>query len=96
MVPQVTEETFEGVQIMPQERVQNRTVEQFVDVPVPKSKEKNVEVEVVPNIPMVRTLERVVEQIVDVQATQVMEKTTKIQKITQQVVNTQYQLQKVS
>ena len=73
MVPQVTEETFEGVQIMPQERVQNRTVEQFVDVPVPKSKEKNVEVEVVPNIPMVRTLERVVEQIVDVQATQVME-----------------------
>ena len=36
MVPQVTEETFEGVQIMPQERVQNRTVEQFVDVPVPK------------------------------------------------------------
>ena len=30
---QVTEETFEGVQIMPQERVQNRAVEQFVDVP---------------------------------------------------------------
>ena len=34
---QVTEETFGGVQIMPQERVQNRTVEQFVDVPVPQS-----------------------------------------------------------
>ena len=45
---------------------------------------------------MVRTLERVVEQIVDVQATQVTEKTTKISKITQQVVNTQYQLQNVS
>ena len=44
MVPQVTEETFEGVQIMSQERVQNRTVEQFVDVPVPHSQEKIVEV----------------------------------------------------
>ena len=44
MVPQVTEETFEGVQIMSQERVQNRTVEQFVDVPVPQSQEKIVEV----------------------------------------------------
>ena len=29
MVPQVTVETFESVQIMPQERVQNRTVEQI-------------------------------------------------------------------
>ena len=37
MVPPVTEETFEGVQIVPQERVQNRTLEQFVDVPVPQS-----------------------------------------------------------
>ena len=44
MVPQVTEETFEGVQIMPQERVQNRALEQFVDVPVPQSYEKIVEV----------------------------------------------------
>ena len=44
MVSQVTEETFECVQIMPQERVQNREVEQFVDVPVPQSQEKIVEV----------------------------------------------------
>ena len=44
MVPQVTEETFEGVQIMPQERVQNHAEEQFVDVPVPQSLEKIVEV----------------------------------------------------
>ena len=44
MVPLVTEETFEGVQIMQKERVQNREVEQFVDVPVPKSQEKVVEV----------------------------------------------------
>ena len=44
MVPQVTEETFEGVQIIPQERVQNRTVEQFVDVPVPSSQEETFEV----------------------------------------------------
>ena len=39
MVPQVTEETFEVVQIMPQERVQNRTVEQVVDVPAPQIQE---------------------------------------------------------
>ena len=44
MVHQVKEVTFEGVQIMPQECVQNRTVEQFVDVPVPQSQEKIVEV----------------------------------------------------
>ena len=44
MFLQVTGETFEGVQIMPQERVQNREVEQFVDVPVPQSWEKIVEV----------------------------------------------------
>ena len=29
MVPQVTVEIFESVQTMPQERVQNRTVEQI-------------------------------------------------------------------
>ena len=40
----MTEEILEGVQIMPQERVQNRTVEQFVDVPVPQSQEKIVKV----------------------------------------------------
>ena len=44
MFPQGTEETVEGVQIMPQERVLNRALEQFVDVPVPKSQEKIVEV----------------------------------------------------
>ena len=44
MVLQVTEETFEGVQIMPQKRVQNRTLEQLIDVPVPQSQEKIVEV----------------------------------------------------
>ena len=35
-------------------------------------------------------------QVVDIRETQVTEKTTKIPKITQQVENTQYQLQKVS
>ena len=44
MVPQVTEETFEGVQIMSQERVENRTLEQFADVALPQSQEKIVEV----------------------------------------------------
>ena len=32
------------MQIMPQERSQNRTVEQVVDVPVPQSQEQIVEV----------------------------------------------------
>ena len=49
MVPQVTEETFKSVQIMPQERLQNRTVEQVVGVPVPQIQEEIVEViQVVP------------------------------------------------
>ena len=41
MVPQVTEETFEGWRSC---HVQNREVEQFVDVSVPQSQEKIVEV----------------------------------------------------
>ena len=39
MVPQVTEETFEVVQLMPQEHMQNRIVEQVVDVPAPQVQE---------------------------------------------------------
>ena len=99
---------------MPQERSQNRTVEQVVDVPVPQIEEEFVEViqlvpperisdrhgranrEVVRSIPMERIPERVVEQIVDRRETQVTKKTTKIQKISQEVENTQYQLQTVS
>ena len=60
---QVTEETVEVVQIIPQERVQNRMAKQIV--------------EVVRSIPMERILERVVEQIVDMRETHVMEKLIK-------------------
>ena len=44
MVLRVNEVTSECEQIVSQERSQNRTVEQVVDVPVPKSQEKIVEV----------------------------------------------------
>ena len=73
---QVTEETVEVVQIIPQERVQNRMAKQIV--------------EVVRSIPMERILERIPEQIVDMRETQKMEKIIKIPEITQQVENTQY------
>ena len=89
---------------MPQERVQNRTVERVVDVQFHRfrSKDKNAEViQLVPHVRMsdlmveqivelYRVLERVVEQIIDVQKPQVMEKIVKVQKITQQVEDTQY------
>ena len=52
---QVTEETVEVVQIIPQERVQNRMAKQIV--------------EVVRSIPMERILERIPEQIVDMRET---------------------------
>ena len=78
----VTEEAVEVVQIMPQERVQNRTVVQII--------------EFVHCILMERILERVIEQIVDMREPQAMEKFVKIPKITQQVGNTQYQLLTVS
>ena len=70
------------MQIRTQERVQNRTVKQIV--------------EVVHSIPSERILERVVEKIVDMQSPQVMEKTSRVPKITQQVEYTEYQLQLVS
>ena len=81
------------MQIMPQERLQNRIVEQVVDVPVPQIQEEIVEViqlvpperisdrtsranrEVVRSIPMEHIPERVVEQIVDRRQTQVTKKT---------------------
>ena len=44
MVPQVKDGNIRSVQIMPQERLRNRTVEQVVDVPVPQIQEEIVEV----------------------------------------------------
>ena len=46
---------------MPQERVQNRTGEQVVDVPVPQFQEEIVEV--IRVVPQVRISDRIVEQI---------------------------------
>ena len=73
---------MEVMQIRTQERVQNRTVKQIV--------------EVVHSTPLERIPERVVEQIVDMQEPQVIEKTSRVPKIKQQVEYTQYQLQLVS
>ena len=70
------------MQIRTQERVQNRTVKQIVQV--------------VHSIPLERIPKRVVEMIVDMQEPQVMEKTSRVPKITQEVEYTQYQLQLVS
>ena len=67
------------MQIRTQERVQNRTLKQIVQV--------------VHSIPLERIPKRVVEKIVDMQEPQVMEKTSRVPKITQQVECTQYQLQ---
>ena len=50
------------MQIMPQERVQNRTVEQVVDVPVTQIQEEIVEV--IQLAPQERISDRMVEQIV--------------------------------
>ena len=38
-MPQIWEPIVEGVQLVPQERVQIRTREPFLDVPVPHNKE---------------------------------------------------------
>ena len=35
-VPQIKEDFVNGVRVVPQERVQNRSRDQFVDVPVPQ------------------------------------------------------------
>ena len=44
-VPHVIEKTIEVVKFIPQERVQNRTVSQIIDVPVPRVMEEILEVE---------------------------------------------------
>ena len=44
-VPHMTKKTSEVVKFIPQEQVQNRTVRQIIDVPVPRVMEENTEVE---------------------------------------------------
>ena len=43
-VPGIMEETLEVIQLVPQERIQERIVEEIIDVPVPEVMEKTVEV----------------------------------------------------
>ena len=63
-VPQVMEEIVEIVRLIPQERVQQCTVEQIVDDHVPRVVEEIAEV--VQIILLERILERIVDRIVDV------------------------------
>ena len=64
LVPQVVEEILETIRIIPQERVQQRTVEQVIDVRVPQVVEQVVEV--VKIIPQERIQQRTVEQIQEI------------------------------
>ena len=58
------EDIVEVVRLIPQERVQQRTVEQIVHVPVPQAVEEILEV--VQIILKERILERIIDRIVDV------------------------------
>ena len=63
-VPQIWEPIVDGLQLVPQERVQNRTREQFVNVPVPQITDEIVDgVQV---LPQECVQNRVREQFVDV------------------------------
>ena len=63
-VPKVVDEIIEVVRLIPQERVQKRTVEQIVHVPVPQVVEEIAEV--VQIIHQERISKRVIDRIVDV------------------------------
>merc|ERR1712032_294706 len=89
------EEVVQVAKIIPQERVQQRTVEQVVDVPVPQVVEEIVEqvvdvpvpqtVEEVVQVPQVQVQEKIVqravEQVVQVPLPQVVEKVIEVPKI---------------
>ena len=68
-VPQIGEEIVEVVKVIPQERVQQRTVKRIIDVPLRQVMEEIVGV--VHCIPMESIPERVVEHIVDTQEPQI-------------------------
>ena len=70
-VEQIVEQRVEVPKIIPQERVQQRTVEQIVDVPVPQVVEEIVEVAKI--IPQERVQQRTVEQVIDVPVPQIQE-----------------------
>ena len=63
-VPNVVHEIIEVVRLIPQERVQQRTVEQIVHIPVPQVVEEIAEV--VQIIPQERVSKRIIDRIVNV------------------------------
>ena len=68
-LPQIPEEIADQVQITPQERVQDRTVDQIVDASIPQIQEEIVEV--IQLVPPERISERIVEQVVNVPVPQI-------------------------
>ena len=64
MYPVIIEEIVEVVRLIQQERIQQRTVEQTVDVPVPQVVEEMVDVLQI--ILLERISERIIDRIVDV------------------------------
>ena len=68
-VPQIWEPVVEGVQLAPQERVQNRIPDPIVDILVPQIVEAAVEV--VRDTPLERVLHRTPEPVVDVPVPQI-------------------------
>ena len=60
----IQEQIVETIKEVPQERVQQRTVEQFVRVPVPQTQEQVI----VKEIPEVQVVERIQEQIAELGA----------------------------
>ena len=75
----MTEEVIEVERHTPQERVQNCTVEQIVDVPVPQIRSEIGEV--IQSIPQERISDRVVEQIVDFPVGQIREQIVEVVRI---------------
>ena len=65
------EEIFEFVPSLPQERVQNHTLEQIVDFSVPRTMEEIFEF--VPSLPQERVQNHTLEQIVDFSVPRIME-----------------------
>ena len=72
LVPHIMEKTIEVMKPVPQERVQNNTVERIVDVPNSQIQEETVGV--IQLLPQDRMPERTVEQVVDVPVSQVQER----------------------
>ena len=76
-VPHMMEKTVEVMKPVPQERVQNNTVEHIVDMPVSQIQDETVEV--IQLLPQDRMSDHVVEQIVDAHRRQIREHTDEVE-----------------